>query len=128
MILITGGAYQGKLEYAVNEFVIKDDEVFVCAGPEIDLSAKVLTHFEKYVLACIKAGIDAREYIKENIEHLRDKIIIADDITQGVVPVDSQERAWREETGKCLVLLGSEAERVIRVFCGIAQDIKGENR
>ena len=59
MILITGGAYQGKLEYAVNEFAIKEDEVFVCAGPEIDLGAKVLTHFEKYVLACIKTDVDA---------------------------------------------------------------------
>ena len=73
MILITGGAYQGKLEYAMNEFAIKEDEVFVCAGPEIDLGAKVLTHFEKYVLACIKTGVDAREYIKRNIELLRDK-------------------------------------------------------
>ena len=65
MILITGGAYQGKLEYAVNEFAIKEDEVFVCAGPEIDLGAKVLTHFEKYVLACIKADVDAAERSEE---------------------------------------------------------------
>lgn len=165
MILITGGAYQGKLEYAKSEFEFGDDDIFDCtivcatatcapAAPEssadkesscgcrnvelrrdeaarravkepwIDWDAKVLSHFERYVLACVDAGIDSRKYLSVNIESFRDKIIIADDITQGVVPIDARERAWREETGKCLVFLGKKAERVIRVFCGIARDIK----
>ena len=99
MILIIGGAYQGKLDYAKEKFGLRDEDIFDCAKandgsdwPSIDLKAKALNHFERY--------------------------------TQGVVPMDKLERAWREETGRSLVILGKEAEKVIRVFCGIPQEIK----
>ena len=60
------------------------------------------------------------------MDKLRDKVIISDDISQGVVPMDATEREWREMTGRCLVSLGQQADKVIRVFCGIPEVIKGE--
>lgn len=132
MILIIGGAYQGKLEYAKETFGLKDEDIFDCAEandgsdwPSIDLNAKALNHFERYILACTREGIEAVAHVEASLEWLEDKIILADDITQGVVPLDKLERVWREETGRSLVLLGKEAEKVIRVFCGISQEIKG---
>ncbi len=131
MILIIGGAYQGKLDYAKEKFGLKDEDIFDCAKandgndwPSIDLKAKVLNHFERYILACTREGIEASSHVEASLEQLKDKIILADDITQGVVPMDKLERAWREETGRSLVILGKEAEKVIRVFCGIPQEIK----
>ena len=36
MILIIGGAYQGKLEYAKSQYQVTDAEIFTCTGTEID--------------------------------------------------------------------------------------------
>ena len=132
MILIIGGAYQGKLDYAREAFQLKDEEIFDASvndeavWPELDFNARAINHLERFVLACVREGIEAREYLKTNRESLKDKIILADDISQGIVPMDKTERAWREETGRCLVLLGKEADRVVRVFCGIPQVVKGQ--
>jgi adenosyl cobinamide kinase/adenosyl cobinamide phosphate guanylyltransferase len=133
MVLITGGAYQGKLDYARREYGITEADVFDCRAenrdallPSLDFNKKVLTHVEGFVLACVKAGIDAQAYLEKNRDALAGKILIADDVTQGVVPIDAEERAWREETGRCLTMLGLSADRVVRVFCGIPQEIKGE--
>ena len=38
MVLIIGGAYQGKLDYAKAAFSIEDNDVFACNGAEIDFS------------------------------------------------------------------------------------------
>ena len=130
MILIIGGAYQGKLDYAREEFQLKDEEIFDASvndeavWPELDFKARGINHLERFVLACVREGIEAGEYLKMNAGQLRDKIILADDISQGIVPMDKTERAWREETGRCLVFLGKEADKVVRVFCGIPQVIK----
>lgn len=132
MILITGGAYQGKLEYAIREYGVTEADVFDCREenkdallPSLDFNKKVFTHVEGFVLACLKAGIEAQAYLEMNRDALAGKILIADDVTQGVVPIDETERAFREEAGRCLTMLGSRADRVVRVFCGIPQVIKG---
>jgi adenosyl cobinamide kinase/adenosyl cobinamide phosphate guanylyltransferase len=133
MVLITGGAYQGKLEYALKEYGVTEADVFDCkvanqnsALPSLDFNKKVLAHLEDFVLACVEAGIEAQAYLEMNLDALSGKILIADDVTQGVVPIDEMERAWREEVGRCLTMLGLRAEKVVRVFCGIPQSIKGE--
>ena len=49
-----------------------------------------------------------------------DKVLIICDVSQGVVPIDPQIRAFREANGR-LALSGREGKRVIRVFCGIGR-------
>ena len=58
MILITGGAYQGKLDYAKEEYGLTDDDVFTCeeTSTAVGFDEKIVYHFERYVLALIKAG------------------------------------------------------------------------
>ena len=51
-------------------------------------------------------------------------IIISDEIGNGIVPVNSFEREYRERTGRILVELAGRAEEVVRVICGIGQKIK----
>lgn len=53
-----------------------------------------------------------------------DWIIISDEIGNGVVPMDTFERKYREETGRLLIKLAEEAEEVERILCGIGQRIK----
>ena len=89
MIIIFGGAYQGKLEYAVEAYGIKEEDIFDCKciaeatsaeAIKIDFSKKVIYHLEQFVFACNRVGIEAKEYLKEHIEELDDKIIIGEDI------------------------------------------------
>lgn len=126
MVLIFGGAYQGKLEYALNTYKLTERDVYHCDMETmvIDFDRKVIADLEKFVLACVKEGIDARECLEENLEKLRERIVIFDDISQGVVPMDKTERAWREMAGKCMTYLAQQADEVIRVFCGIGNKVK----
>jgi len=128
MIVIFGGAYQGKLDYAKEKFNICDDDVFTCADNQtaIDTTARVIYGLENFTFACVKAGLEARDELAALRGQLEDKIIICADISQGIVPLDADQRAWREMNGRCMLWLGREADRVIRVFCGLGQDIKQE--
>lgn len=126
MVLIFGGAYQGKLDYALSTWHLTEKDVYHCDMETmvINFDKKIIADAERFVLACVKEGISAKECLEDNLERLRDKIIIFDDISQGVVPVDKTERAWREMTGRCMTYLGQEADEVIRVFCGIGSKVK----
>ena len=126
MVLIFGGAYQGKLEYALNTYQLTEKDVYSCEMDSmvIDFDRKVITDAENFVFACVKEDINPKECLEEHIEKLRDKIIIFDDISQGIVPMDKTERAWREANGRCMTYLGQEADEVIRVFCGIGSKVK----
>ena len=127
MILIFGGAYQGKLEYAREHWDFGDNDVFFCdESLAIDLSKKVICGLEKFVYACVLEGAEAKSVLKMYDDEfpLRDKIWIVDDISQGVVPIDPDRRAWRESVGRTLLWLGKESDEVHRVFCGLGQRLK----
>ena len=126
MVVIFGGAYQGKLDYARENFNISIDDVFECQdnSTDIDVTKKVICGLEKFTFACVKAGLEARNLLADLGDMLSDKIIIVSDISQGIVPLDANQRAWREMNGRCMLWLGKEADRVIRVFCGLGQNIK----
>lgn len=128
MDLIFGGAYQGKLEYIMKTLDIKDNEVFYCRKdapqPELDFSKKVLYKLEDFTFACVKQGVEAKDYFIENRQLLEDKIMICTDISQGIVPMEKELRAWREMNGRAMIYLSGEAENVVRIFCGLPHKIK----
>lgn len=120
MDIIIGGAYQGKLDYARESFNLTDADIYECTeSTEIDLSRRCIVHLERWILGCIRAGRD--DYRRFDGAG---KIIIADDIFCGVVPVDETVRLWREETGRTLTALCARADSVTRVFCGLARRLK----
>ena len=57
-------------------------------------------------------------------EENKDTIVIADEIGNGIVPLDAFEREYREQTGRAEILLAKKADEVVRVICGIGQKIK----
>lgn len=126
MKVIFGGAYQGKLDYAKQNFNIADGNVYMCRqdSTEIDTTKTIIYGLENFTFACVKAGLEARDVLADLGDALADKIIIVSDISQGIVPLDADQRAWREMNGRCMLWLGKNADRVIRVFCGLGQDIK----
>lgn len=56
---------------------------------------------------------------------LSDKILLCEDIACGVVPIDPEQRAWREAVGRMNAMLAARAERVTRIFCGLPMELKG---
>ena len=124
MHLIIGGAYQGKRQFAEERFGLKTEDIFSCAGKDPDFSHKCLDRLEEFTLACVKAGRDSVAFFRENRERWEDSALILGDISAGVVPVDAEMRAWREENGRLGRYLAEQAESVHRIFCGLEQRLK----
>ena len=125
MILIFGGSYQGKLDFAKENFGVTDAEVFTCTTEnEIDWSKKVLYNMDQAFLRHVREGKESREVLKEHLDELKDKILIVNDISQGIVPMERENRDWREMTGRAMLYISKEADEVYRVFCGLGSKIK----
>lgn len=56
------------------------------------------------------------------------QIIVLDDIGCGVVPLQQEDRLWRERCGRLYCRLTAQAEKVQRVWAGIAQTLKEEHK
>lgn len=125
MVLIFGGAYQGKMAYAKEAFG-PNLTVSQCRedAAEADWNGDILNAYHLLALAQLREGIDPCAYLESHFTELKDKIILCDDISCGVVPMDAQMRQWREAVGRCMGLLSRKADSVIRVFCGIGMKLK----
>ena len=64
MVLIIGGAYQGKLDFAKSTFDLSESDVFTCTGGEIDFSKRCIDHIEEFTLWCAQSGVDAVEFFR----------------------------------------------------------------
>ena len=125
MILVFGGSYQGKLEFAKETFGITENDVFTCTvDSEIDWSKKVLYNLDQSFLRHVREGKESREVLKDHLDQLKDKILIVNDISQGIVPMERENRDWREMTGRAMLYISKEADEVYRVFCGLGSKIK----
>lgn len=124
MILIIGGAYQGKLDFAKEAFSIAQEDVYSCSGPEIDFSRRCIDRIEEFAYACVQRGTEPKAYFEAHKEQWRDSILICQDISCGVVPMDTDQREWRQAVGRLCQYLAGEAGQVSRIFCGLEQRLK----
>lgn len=128
MRLIIGGAGQGKLAYALAQSGLSRDDVLHGADCPLELTAHpaVLDGYHALVRRLLRAELDACAYTERLLDENPDVIVLCDEVGCGVVPLDAFERRWREETGRLCCLIAGRAGRVERVYCGIAQTIKGD--
>lgn len=126
MKLIIGGKYQGKLEYGIESNKLNMTDVFNCTEEsiQIDENMKIINNFQNLILALVKENIDPTAYIEDRYRMLDDKIVICDDLSCGVVPIDPVLRSWREAVGRSLVFLANKSDEVTRVFCGLPMRLK----
>ena len=120
MILIIGGAYQGKLDFAKEAFGITEGDVHTCGVGEIDFSKRCIYQIEEFTYN----HPDPIGYFQAHREQWQDSILILQDIFCGVVPMSDDIRAWRQNTGRMCQYLSGEAEKVVRIFCGLEQRLK----
>lgn len=111
MILVVGGVFQGKKEFA-KELAAERKMQMVDA-------------FHNQIQKLLEAGEDVEVYIKELLENSRDVVIVMDEVGAGVVPVERLDREYREAVGRAGQFLAREAKEVYRVICGIGVRIKG---
>ena len=52
MVLIIGGAYQGKLEFAKEQFEFTEDQIYTCDSGEIDFTKPCINAIEEFVFRC----------------------------------------------------------------------------
>ena len=120
MILIIGGAYQGKLDFAKEAFGVTDADVYTCDSPEIDFSKRCICRIEAFTAQ----NQDPVGYFEAHRAEWQNRVLILRDIFCGVVPMGAENRAWRQRTGRLAQYLSREATQVSRIFCGLEQRLK----
>ena len=94
--------------------------------PENIKNSSLIINLHCGVKNLLKKNINVLDFFTSKIEILKNSVLIGDEISSGVVPVDKFERLWRDETGKLYRFLAQEADIVDRVFAGLPLRLKGE--
>ena len=124
--LILGGRYMGKEDYARKIYgTFAETYNLAHEAPENITSPGLITELHMGVKSLISRNINAPEFFARRLEVLRPSVIIGDEISCGVVPVDEFSRQWRTETGQVYQLLAREADIVDRIFAGLSLRLKG---
>ena len=98
MILIIGGAYQGKLDFAKNQYGITEEKIYTCTTEEIDFSQQCIYKLEEFTYH----HPDPIGYFKANHEQWKDSILICQDIFCGVVPMGAENGPGGRELHGCV--------------------------
>lgn len=124
MMLIIGGSYEGKTEYAeaIGISDICDGET---AGFEEIKKHKCVKNYQMLVKRQLEAGLDPLNEAEKLFDECPDIVIISTEIGCGIVPIEKSERIWRETVGKVCCFIAAKSEKVVRISCGIASAIKG---
>ena len=125
MIFIIGGAYSGKTEYAVSMGI---DRKKITDGKDMN-TEKIngivcIKNYHLLIKRLLEYGDDPMDFTKIILEKNKDIVIISDEIGNGIIPLEKNDRIWREETGRVCCYIAQTADRVIRLVCGMAQVIK----
>lgn len=126
MIFVTGGCFQGKQQWVLQNCQVQPFRVAdgaVCSMEAIK-SAGVLDHFHLLVRRWMQAGKIPADETEKILSYNPDIVIITDEIGSGIVPLDVKEREWREVHGRICCQLAGRADAVFRVIAGIGQKIK----
>ncbi len=130
MIMITGGAYQGKREFARQDLKIAQNDML--SGEECSFTepfnAPCVFDYHLLIKRLDAEAADPIEYTQRLIAQNPNIVIIMDEVGCGIVPMQKSQRRYRELVGNVGCLIAKNSDAVVRVNCGIAVCIKGEIR
>lgn len=93
-------------------------------GHSLGGSQVIVNHLHRYIREQLQQGKDPEAAILTFLREYPDCIMICDEIGNGIVPIEAEERIYRERTGRILEQLAAQADEVVRVVCGIGLKIK----
>jgi adenosyl cobinamide kinase/adenosyl cobinamide phosphate guanylyltransferase len=113
MVLVCGGIASGKKTF-VRGLGYADADM----GRTLEGTEPVLVGLEEL--------LRERELTESELRLVASReVVVCLEVGQGVVPIDADERAWRERVGRCCQRLAEGADAVYRLVCGIAVSVKG---
>ncbi len=124
MIFYFGGKYNGKLDLVLKKynkslyFDIKKNNLSNLFNFEI------INNIDEIVNYLLINKIDPISFISNNLEKIKNKVIIGNIITNGVVPIEKHLRLLRDNVGSVFKLITSHSEEVFQVYYGIEVKIK----
>ena len=134
MILVIGGYAQGKLEYVKSKYNISDEDIYDFEKSddlklennlkEIISDKQIVFNNVNYLIKNVIEDKNIDIIFERLIHNYPNAIIITDEVGNGVVPIDKNERLLRETIGRMQCKMAENANEVIRVVCGIGQRIK----
>lgn len=130
MILITGGAFQGKTEYTKTNFSFSDNDILDGEGCTYNdvFSCKCVKNYHQLIKRLLSEKINALQFTERLCRENPNAVVIINEIGCGIIPLEKNDRLWREETGRAGCIIANSASAVIRISCGIPTVIKGELR
>ena len=130
VILVTGGAFQGKTTY-IREQLWKDSMELVEGEnwePDGVSHPFAVNHLERYIRRQLAEGKSQEEILERLLQAAQgqeDVIWEIREIGCGIVPMEKEDKRWREVTGRIGCELAGRADQVYRVISGIGVRIKG---
>ncbi|MDO4478439.1 MAG: bifunctional adenosylcobinamide kinase/adenosylcobinamide-phosphate guanylyltransferase [Lachnospiraceae bacterium] len=137
MIVVTGGAFQGKSTFIDNTLLKDRTDPLKVSGRTAtfeDLTrADVAEDLQEWVRGLIvSCPTEERGTFIPRLMALADRLIAANpaliaeipEMGCGVVPIDADERLQREAVGRLACRLAAESEAVYRLVMGVPRKIK----
>lgn len=126
VVLIIGGAYQGKKAFTCEQFQLKEQElVDGRTSPYGSLTvSKGMHHLQDYIKRFLLDELDATEQILSEIDANPEVYLLCNELGCGLVPIDAFDRRYRETVGRLQCELAKRAKEIYRVYCGIGVKIK----
>lgn len=128
MIMITGGAFQGKRNFATECLVLRETDILKGENCDFEkvFSAKCVTDYHLLVKRLIDEKADPLEFTEKLCKTNPKIVVIINEIGCGIIPIEKSDRIWREQTGRAGCIIAENSSVVVRICCGIPTIIKGE--
>lgn len=147
MHFITGGSFHGKkswaLTFAKEQGFVNGKVIRLFDAKKIDIESDKEQSTDFYIMEGLEWMIKHRlqeesleqtiVYMKtlveellqwERIEKNRCVFLIGSDITKGIVPIDKEDRMWRDATGLIFQQIVKKADRVDVIWYGLNERLK----
>ena len=123
MIFVFGGAHQGRGDF-VKSLGFAEIRAAGEEADTLDFSTGAVRGLDRWALGCVRRGEEPAALLAAREDEWKNCALIGTDFSCGLVPMDAELRAWREANGRMNNYLAGRAERVVRVFCGLPQELK----
>lgn len=142
MHFITGGAFNGKRAWVTKNFdngswlsahqgipfpheINSEEDLLFIEGVEVWLK-EITEEYDSN--QCIDIFVSSLEnwLLWERANPNRKLVVIGTDISKGIVPMERENRLWRDVTGWAYQQLAAKAEKVEIIWYGLNQTIKGD--